>query len=287
VRLPAPPCIVAFPTGATITSRLDAVFIAKNKHVKHFFPLILVVAATGAAAAQPIPLPRPRPAAPASVAPASQEAPSACRLRLTDDLAIAPSIPTLNGPGECGVQDVVRLEAVVLQDGSRVPLTPPATLRCSMAEAIAHWVREDVVPAVQSFGAPLRSVDNYASYDCRGRNNIAGAPLSEHGRANALDIRSVRLANGKVIGLTDPHVPHDFREGMRKSVCARFSTVLGPGSDGYHEDHVHVDLRERARGRFAMCQWEVRDPVPVAEATARVPLPPPRPKFDVQTGKKF
>ena len=113
-----------------------------------------------------------------------------------------------------------------------------------------RWVREDVAPAVEGLGAPLRSIDNYASFDCRGRNNIVGAKLSEHGHANALDIRSFKLADGKLVKLVDPHVARDFREGMRKSVCARFSTVLGPGSDGYHEDHVHVDLMDRAPGRF-------------------------------------
>jgi hypothetical protein len=70
---------------------------------------------------------------------------------------------------------------------------------------------------------------------------------------------------------------------MRKSACGRFSTVLGPGSDGYHEDHVHVDLMERAPGRFRMCQWDVRDPEPAtgtvaATAPAAIPLPPPRPR---------
>ena len=197
-------------------------------------------------------------------------------------------MPVLNGPGECAVPDVVRLEAVVLPDGGRVAVTPPATLRCSTAESIVRWVREDVVMAVQGLGAQLRSIDNYASYDCRGRNNIVGAQLSEHGKGNALDIRSLRLTNGKVVGLTDPHVPRDFRENMRKSACSRFSTVLGPGSDGYHEDHVHVDLRERPRGRFPMCQWDVRDPAPPAtEVAARVPLPPPRPKLEAKAGKKF
>jgi hypothetical protein len=260
----------------------------KNNRVKYIFPLILAVAASGVAAAQTVPLPRARPGPAANTVAPAQEAPSACRLRLTAELAIAPSIPALDGPGECAVRDVVRLEAILLPDGSRVSVTPPATLRCSMAEEIVRWVREDVTVAVQSFGAPLRSIDDYASYHCRGRNNIVGAPLSEHGRANALDIRSLRLANGKVLGLTDPHVARDFRESMRKSACGRFSTVLGPGSDGYHEDHVHVDLRERPRGRFPMCQWEVRDPEqPVAEAAARVPLPPPRPKFETKTGKKF
>ena len=71
-------------------------------------------------------------------------------------------------------------------------------------------VREDVTPAVRALDASLKSIDNYASYDCRGRNRIAGAKLSEHGKANALDIRSLKLANGTVVELTDPRVSKDF-----------------------------------------------------------------------------
>ena len=48
---------------------------------------------------------------------------------------------------------------------------------------------------------------------------------------------------------------------MLHSVCARFSTVLGPGSDGYHEDHIHLDLMER-RNNYRICQWDVWDPLP-------------------------
>jgi hypothetical protein len=247
--------------------------------------MILFAAGMEAAIAQSVPLPRPRPAPePNSQA---EEVPSACRIRLTTELAIAPSLPTLNGPGECAVTDVVRLEAVVLRDGSRVAMTPPAMLRCDMAEAVVHWVRDDIAATVQALGASLRSIDNYASYHCRGRNNVVGAQLSEHGKANALDIHSLRLANGRVVGLTDPQVARNFREITRMSACGHFYTVLGPGSDGYHEDHVHVDLRERARG-YRMCQWDVRDPEPPAESAdaAQVPLPLPRPKLDAKRGRK-
>jgi hypothetical protein len=186
-------------------------------------------------------------------------------------LAVAPSLPALVGPGECSVEDVVRLEAVWLADKTRVAVAPPAILRCNFAEAIVHWVREDLAPVVRAFGGPLKSIDNYAAYDCRGRNRIIGAKLSEHGKANALDVRSVKLASGSVIELTDPTVDKDFRERVRKSTCARFTTVLGPGSDGYHENHIHVDLAERAGGH-RMCQWDVREPGEEA-----VPLPQPRP----------
>jgi len=237
------------------------------------------------AAAQAIPLPQPRPdQAPGAPPPPAQppEAseneepppPSACRLRLTAELAVAPSLPAVVGRGECGVADGVRLEAVWLRDKTRVALTPPAIVRCTFAEAIVQWVREDVAPAVRTLGGPLKSLDNYAAYDCRGRNRVAGAKLSEHGKANALDIRSVKLANGTLLGLTDPQVAKDFRLGLRKSTCARFTTVLGPGSDGYHEDHVHVDLAERAGGH-RLCHWEVREPG--EEPPAPVPLPVPRP----------
>jgi len=256
--------------------------------VKLIFPLLLLFA-TGLdpATAESVPLPRPRPALPMESNPPVEEGPSACRIRLTTELAIAPSLPMLNGAGECAVADAVRLEAVVLRDGSRVAITPPATLRCEMAESVVGWVRDDIAAAVQALGAPLRSIENYDSYDCRGRNNIVGAQLSEHGKANALDVHSLRLTNGRVVVLTDPHVARDFRESTRKSVCGRFSTVLGPGSDGYHEDHVHVDRRERTRG-YRICQWDVRDPEPPAEsATAEeVPLPPPRPKLEPKRGRK-
>jgi hypothetical protein len=230
-------------------------------------------------AAQAMPLPRPRPAQTSTPEPAPEgvpeepATPSACRLRLTAELAVAPSLPALTGPGECSVEDAVRLETVWLADKTRVAVTPPAIVRCTFAEAIVHWVREDVAPAVRSLGSLLKSIDNFASYECRGRNRIIGAKLSEHGRANAIDIRALKLANGTVVELTDPHVAKDFRERLRRNACARFMTVLGPGSDGYHENHVHVDLAERASGH-RMCQWDVREP---GEEAEQVPLPPPRP----------
>jgi hypothetical protein len=230
--------------------------------LKTLATLTLLLATCEFAIATTIPLPRPRPglAPAAAVNSESTEpsAPSLCRQRLTADLAIAPSLPPVVGAGECAVEDVVRLEAVVLADKSRVALTPPATVRCSFAEAIVYWVREDVVPAVRSLDAVLGSIENYVSYECRGRNGVVGAKLSEHGKANALDVASVKLGSGTVLGLTDLRVAKNFREGLRHATCARFSTVLGPGSDGQHENHIHVDMIERRNG-YRICQWDVRD----------------------------
>lgn len=259
-----------------------------------FCAFVILVSIGEIAGAQTVPLPRPRPSEAALITPADarkigEPAPSsACRLRLTAELATAPSLPPIAGPGDCGAPDVVRLEAVFLADKTRVAITPPATLRCSMAEAIVRWVREEAAPRLLDLGSPLRAIENFDSFDCRGRNRIIGAKLSEHGKADALDIRSLRLADGKVIYLTDPHIAHDLRDDLRKSACSRFTTVLGPGSDGYHEDHVHVDLAER-RGGYRLCQWNVLDPqvAHATEAPEHVPLPPPRPKFEAQTERRL
>jgi hypothetical protein len=253
--------------------------------VKLIFAILSLLTAGEAAMAGEVPLPRPRPvtaATPVALDLAETSMPSACRLRLTADLAIAPSLPPITGPGECEAPDVVRLEAVVLPDHSRVAITPAAILRCIMAEAIVGWVRDEAAPRALGLGASLKSVENLTSFDCRGRNGVVGAKLSEHGKANALDIHSLTLANGKTVVLTDPRVSADFREGLRKSTCEQFTTVLGPGSDGFHEDHVHVDILQRRAG-YRICEWDVREPGAALAASAyvnSVPLPRARPAID-------
>jgi hypothetical protein len=227
-----------------------------------------VPAATGPAAQGP---PPPESTAPAP--PAEPPPPSACRVALTDAIAVAPSIPDIHGPGACGGEDLVRLEAVVLPDHRKVTLKPAATLRCAMASEIADWVRSDIAPLASGLGSPVSSLENYGSFDCRGRNGVPSALLSEHGYANALDVHAFGLADGRSIVLPDREVARGVREDVLHSMCKRFTTVLGPGSDGYHEDHIHLDLLQR-RNNYTICEWNVLDPMP---ATAPV-MPEPRPE---------
>jgi hypothetical protein len=237
-------------------------------------------------ASDPVPIPVPNPAAspPSNGKPAEPVAtpivapPSACRLALTEAIAIAPSIPDIHGPGGCGGEDLVRLEAVVLPDQRRVAVKPAAILRCAMASEIADWIRTDIAPLAEGAGSVISGLDNFDSFECRGRNRVVGAQLSEHGRANALDVRALKLANGQSISLTDRAVPRELRESVLHSVCARFMTVLGPGSDGYHEDHIHLDLMAR-RNNYKICQWNVWDPLPAIAPllpAARPDEAPPR-----------
>jgi hypothetical protein len=237
-----------------------------------------------------IPLPRARPAnipGDQALTPMNPQS-SPCQQQLgafAEFKALAP----ITGPGECLANDVVALDSVILPDKHHVVLSPSATLRCPMAEAIALWLRDDVAPAIATLGTSLRGVETLDSFVCRGRNGAKGGKISEHGRANALDVRALKVADGRTIGLTDERAPKSLRENLRQSACKRFMTVLGNGADAYHESHVHLDLIERSNN-YRICQWDVLDVAETAALAVKkaaiaanaiperdVPLPRPRP----------
>jgi Extensin-like protein C-terminus len=223
---------------------------------------LLAVLGSNVIAAEHGPLPRSRP----SFAQAaehhfdtgtSKTRPTECDQRLAAVAAIK-LLPTLVGPGACGGDDMVRLGAVLLPDDNRVQIEPAAVLRCGMAESFATWIR-DVSGRIAALGAPLRGVQNYDSYECRPRNRIPGAKLSEHAKGDAIDVRAFVLAGGRHIELSDRTVPDPLREQLRAAACHLFSTVLGPGADRYHTGHVHLDNLVRKHG-YRICEWDVREP---------------------------
>jgi hypothetical protein len=179
----------------------------------------------------------------------------------------------------CGAAGQIRIFAIKLADGKQVALRPSALLRCETAEAIADWVREELVPATDAYSG-LARIDVAASYHCRPRNSVRGALLSEHGRANALDVRAIVMNDGRRFGVDLPETPIQLLGDLKRSSCARFTTVLGPGSDGFHEDHFHLDLAQR-RGGYRLCQWNLpqppeppRHPQRVADPSSRQPASP-------------
>jgi hypothetical protein len=145
----------------------------------------------------------------------------------------------------CGIADPVKVTEV---DG--VALVPAATIDCDTAIALTSWVRNGLKPAVGKRGVAQLNVA--ASYACRSRNNIRGARISEHGRGRAIDIFAVVLGNGQVLD-----VLRDYRRdagrvlrAAHKAACGPFGTTLGPGSDGYHENHLHFDTARHRGGPY-------------------------------------
>jgi len=163
----------------------------------------------------------------------------------------------VTGADGCVGSELVRLSGVRLPSGAPLALNPPAMLRCEMALAVARWLREQLASLLPAeTGATPVSMEVAGSYECRGRNRVKGAKLSEHATGGAGDIIGFHLSDGHDLVLTSVAEPKSLREQVRDSACGSFTTVLGPGSDGYHETHVHLDRRER-KANYRICQWNI------------------------------
>jgi hypothetical protein len=190
-------------------------------------------------------------------------------------------VEAIHGPGVCGIDHPLRVAAlgepaVMSYADEAAPLaafsaparaavtarpaavTPVATLACPMVAALDRFVSETVQPAaLRWFSQPVVTIKQISAYSCRGMNDDPNAKASEHAFGNALDIAAFMLADGHTIavktGWRGAPAEQGFLHDVEEGACAMFSTVLAPGSNAYHEDHLHVDLTRRASGRL-VCQ---------------------------------
>lgn len=181
------------------------------------------------------------------------------------------SMTSIDGPGVCGLQRPLRVSGL---SGGRVAVTPPATIGCPMTAGLDRWVKNSVQPAAyRYFGRPVVEIRQIASYGCRGRNGDRFGAISEHAFGNALDIAGFRLAGGAEITVVNGWrrgSPREraFLQAAFAGACAEFYTVLGPGSDRHHYNHIHVDLLlTNTRSGHHLCQPSPGSGVPVAEAS--------------------
>jgi Extensin-like protein C-terminus len=136
-----------------------------------------------------------------------------------------------------------------------VAVKPAATLACPIVSALDHWLADSVQPAAQRwFGARVVEIKQISAYSCRGMNGNPSAHISEHAFGNALDIAAFTLADGRRITVKDGWrgMPEEqgFLRDVQGAACQQFNTVLAPGSNVYHYDHIHVDLMRRASRRI-------------------------------------
>jgi hypothetical protein len=164
--------------------------------------------------------------------------------RITQSEYIQPA-NEMSGPGICGLTRPFKVTA--LQNGA-VAFNSTATLDCSMIAELDQWLTDVVQPAAQArFGVPVTQINSMGSYSCRGMNNQYGAQLSEHAFGNALDIGGFVLADGRSIAIVRDWTRGDeqtqaFLRDVHGGACDLFTTVLGPGSNAFHYNHIHVDL---------------------------------------------
>lgn len=147
----------------------------------------------------------------------------------------------------CGVNGAVKLRSV-----SGVTLSQGAVMDCTTAKALKTWVDEGLQPSFRNLGSVAR-IKVAAHYVCRTRNHKAGARISEHGKGRAIDISGVRLEDGRAFSILNDYQGGKAGRALRrahKAACGPFGTTLGPGSDGYHEDHLHFDTARYRSGSY-------------------------------------
>jgi extensin-like protein len=154
-----------------------------------------------------------------------------------------------------------------------VAIRPAATLACPIVSALDHWMTESVQPAsLRWFGMRIVEIKQISAYSCRGMNGHSWAHISEHAFGNALDIAAFTLADGREVTVRNGWrgLPEEqgFLRDIEASACQQFSTVLAPGSNAYHYDHIHVDLMRRASRRL-ICEPAAVSGEEVAARAAR------------------
>ncbi len=102
--------------------------------------------------------------------------------------------------GECGAPAPVEIASI--GEGQGVQLSRTAIVTCDMVEVLDTWLRDDVQPAAKRLlGAPVVRIDVMSSYSCRNAYGRKKSRLSEHGRANALDIAAFETADRQQVVL--------------------------------------------------------------------------------------
>ncbi|MGR3491647.1 MAG: extensin-like domain-containing protein [Shimia sp.] len=182
--------------------------------------------------------------------------------RLAQCLATLPELGAVFTPAEDITRDAMRgcavFDPVTVTEVAGIAVEPPATMTCPTAAAFARWTRDFAAPAARALGnrGALIAVRQYGTYSCRNVNNAATGRRSQHSFGRAIDVSGFEFEDGSVI----PVAPHRrgspeqaFQGVVRAAGCLTFSTIIGPGGDAFHDDHLHMDTAPR-RSAFRYCR---------------------------------
>jgi len=155
----------------------------------------------------------------------------------------------------CGIEAPIELSVVL----PGIKLEPSGTMRCETALALSRWTKEMMLPAA-ALALPdkkVTAIANASTYICRNRNSAETGKISEHAKGNAVDISTIAFDKGDPLVMKprgeDGTVEGAFQRTITAAACLFFRTVLSPGSDATHQDHLHLDVLER-KGDYLYCR---------------------------------
>lgn len=164
-------------------------------------------------------------------------------------------LPAIDDGNGCGIARPIAVTSL----GRGVALQPEGAMRCETALWLARWTVNTILPnlAAAKPTEKLAGLEQASAYVCRKRNGAETGKISEHARGNAIDIAALRFKSGGVLllkpRLQDPTMDGALQRAITASACLYFSTVLSPGSDAAHQDHLHLDVLERRNG-YRFCR---------------------------------
>jgi hypothetical protein len=145
----------------------------------------------------------------------------------------------------CTVEGVIELDAVSSPFG-KVSLPNKPTMTCVFAGQFTTWVRDVAAPLTLAYmNSKLAAIETGASLVCRTRYANPDEKISEHAKGNAIDIAAFRMENGRSLSVKDAsastQIDGVLMKTFRATGCGYFTTILGPGSNEAHKDHLHFD----------------------------------------------
>jgi hypothetical protein len=181
------------------------------------------------------------------------------RLRAADVRFDIPPMPVAT-KAACAIEVPVRLKSMTARARTvtEIHLPEEPVVSCQFAERLTGWLANLVAPLIAGrMSADLRAVRTGPGYECRNRNGAADGKLSAHALGKAIDISAFELSGGKLIPIKPDgdEAMRNVVDSVRTAACGWFTTVLGPGSDEAHTDHMHVDVAPHGTSdRYRICQ---------------------------------
>lgn len=161
----------------------------------------------------------------------------------------------VSGENGCGIASPYAISAIA----PGVTLKPATELRCETALSLARWVRDVALPSARALpeSPRLRAINHGSTYVCRRRNNLPTGKMSEHAIGNAIDIVGFEFEGREPLAVSPRSgkgsIEEAFQRAVRAGACLHFTTVLGPGADASHDNHLHLDIAKRKRG-YRLCR---------------------------------
>lgn len=185
-----------------------------------------------------------------------------CNALLKGIDAVVIPVEPIKENSECGTPAPVQL--VSIGKSPQVALSPPAIVTCDMVVGLDAWLKTDLQPLARKYlGSPIIKMEIMSSYSCRNAYGRTKTRLSEHGRANALDIRGFMTANAQPVDLLADWGP------TQREIAAQVAAAKAAATKAEAERAAAIAASKQAPGT----QPVVPQPATVAQPGQRPAIP--------------